>query len=228
MSWIDLTAGTMWLAASVAIWAALSASRNVSVAGRRSFMWLQAAIAIWAITAGVEALNRDARVLLWISQVQYLGIVSLPVFWFRFAGAYTHRLDLRKRWLAAFWLVPFITLAAAFTNDTHHLLWRNIIPSQSPDQLTTYIHGPIFWLNWVHAYVLIAIATAWLALSLPHYRGRYRVQLWLLILGVAAPWIGNAMYILGWTPIAGLDMTPLAFALTGVCFVASVFSGRRS
>ena len=71
------------------------------------------------------------------------------------------------------------------------------------------------------------IATAWLTMSLPHYRGRYRVQLWLLILGVIAPWIGNAMYILGWTPIAGLDITPVAFSLTGVCFIASVFSGRR-
>ena len=74
---------------------------------------------------------------------------------------------------------------------------------------------------------MIAVATAWLAASLPHYRGRYRAQLWLLIFGVAAPWIGNLMYILDLTPIRGLDMTPLAFAVTGVCFITSVFSGRR-
>ena len=227
MSWTDLTAGTMWMAATVAIWAALSASRNVSVAGRRSFMWLQWAIALWAATAGVEVLIRDTRSLLWISRFQYFGIVSLPVFWFRFAGAYTHRLNARNRWLDALWVVPGITMVAAFTNDAHHLLWRDIIPPTQPDQLTTYVHGPFFWLNWVHAYVLIAIATAWLAQSLPHYRGRYRVQLWLLILGVMAPWIGNALYISGWGPLPGLDFTPLAFAATGVCFVASVFSVRR-
>lgn len=215
------------MAAAVAVWAALSASRNVSVAGRRSFMWLQSAIALWATTAGIEVLVHDTRSLLWISRIQYFGIVSLPVFWFRFAGAYTHRLDSRNRRLGAFWLVPVATMIAAFTNDAHHWLWRDIIPPAGPDQLTTYVHGPAFWINWVHAYVLIAVATAWLAQSLPHYRGRYRVQLWLLILGVMAPWIGNLFYIMGWGPLPGLDFTPLAFAITGVCFVASVFSARR-
>ena len=56
---------------------------------------------------------------------------------------------------------------------------------------------------------------------------RYRVQLWLLILGVLAPWIGNMMYIFGWVPLPGLDMTPVAFSITGVCFVASVFSAKH-
>ncbi len=67
----------------------------------------------------------------------------------------------------------------------------------------------------------------WLALSLRHYSARYRIQLWLLILGVLAPWIGNLMYIVGWVPLPGLDMTPLAFSISGACFVASVFSAKR-
>ncbi len=228
MSWIDLCAGTLWSAAAVAIWAALTASRNVSVIGRRSFAWMQISIAIWSATAGIELLATSLRAHLWIAQVQYLGIVSLPVFWFRFAGSYTQRLNPRDRRLGILWLVPIITVIAALTNDWHHLLWRDIILPPNSEALTTFVRGPIFWINWVHAYVLIAAGTVWLMLSLKHYSARYRVQLWLLIFGVLAPWIGNLFYILGWVPIAGLDLTPIAFSISGATFIASLFSGKRA
>ncbi|MBP8273939.1 MAG: hypothetical protein KAY59_05875 [Acidobacteria bacterium] len=217
----------MWSAAALAIWAALSASRNVAIPGRRSFILMQSAIALWSATAGVELLSSSMTSYLWISRVQYIGIVSLPVFWFRFAGTYAHRLNPRNRSLDALWLVPFVTVMAAFTNDSHHLLWTDIVMPGPGDVLPTYVRGPIFWLNWIHAYVLIAIGTVWLALTLRHYSARYRIQLWLLILGVLAPWVGNLLYILGLVPLPGLDMTPLAFSVSGACFVASVFAARR-
>ena len=227
MSWIDLSAGTMWMAAAVAIWAALTAARNVSVAGRRSFMLMQVAIALWAVTAGIEVLTTDRALHLLVARIQYIGIVSLPVFWFRFAGGYAQRIQSRDRRLGVLWFVPLVTIVAAFTNDAHHLLWTNIVPPADGVGLTTFVRGPIFWLNWIHAYALIAVGTVWLALNLKHYSARYRIQLWLLILGVAAPWAGNLLYILGWVPLPGLDMTPLAFSITGVCFVASVFSAKQ-
>lgn len=217
----------MWSAAALAIWAALSASRNVAIPGRRSFILMQSAIALWSATAGIELLSSSMTSYLWISRVQYIGIVSLPVFWFRFAGTYAHRLNPRNRSLDVLWLVPFVTVIAAFTNDSHHLLWTDIVMPAPGDVLPTYVRGPIFWLNWIHAYVLIAVGTVWLALTLRHYSARYRIQLWLLILGVLAPWVGNLLYILGLVPLPGLDMTPLAFSVSGACFVASVFAARR-
>ena len=227
MSWIDLSAGTLWSAAALAIWAALSASRNIAVPGRRSFSWMQVAIALWSATAGIELLATRLESYLWIARIQYLGIVSLPVFWFRFAGGYAQRLRSSDRRLGILWLVPAVTLLAAFTNDSHHLLWRDVLMPAPGEALPTYVRGPMFWVNWVHAYVLIATGTVWIGLSIPHYSARYRIQLWLLILGVLAPWVSNLMYILGWVPVPGLDLTPIAFSISGVCFLASVFSVRH-
>lgn len=228
MSWIDLCAGTMWLAATLAIWAALSASRNVSVAGRQSFSWMQAAIALWAATAGVELLATDLTQHMWLARIQYFGIVSLPVFFLSFTGRYTQRINTRDPRLGMLWLVPIITVIAAFTNDSHHWLWRDVILPAHENELTTFVHGPLFWVNWVHAYVLLAVGTVWMAMSLKHYSARYRIQLWLLIIGVVTPWAGNLLYIIGWVPLAGLDMTPVAFSITGACFIASVFQVKQS
>ena len=115
----------------------------------------------------------------------------------------------------------------AFTNDFHHLLWTDVVPRGPGDVLPTFVCGPLFWINWTYAYLLIAIGTVWLALSVRHFAGRYRVQLWLLILGVVAPWAGNLLYILGQVPLPGLDMTPVAFAATGACFIAAVFHTKQ-
>jgi len=226
VSWVDLSAGTLWSAAALAIWAALLASRNVAVPGRRSFTWMQVAIAIWSATAGIELLVDAPASYLWLARIQYLGIVSLPVFWFRFAGVYAHQLKSADRWLGVLWLVPMITVVGAFTNDSHHLLWRDVIMPASGEALPRYVRGPLFWLNWVHAYVLIAAGTVWLAQSLRHYSARYRSQLGLVILGGRAPGVSNLMYILGWVPVPGLDLTPIAFSISGACFVASVFTVR--
>ena len=229
MSWVDLSAGLMWSAALVALWAALSASRTMGVRGRRAFMALQLAIALWSATAGIELLITSGAMgrHLLVARIQYLGITTLPVLWLLFAGAYTNRLRRGDRRLGALWLIPIVTVLGAFTNDFHHLLWTDVVPRGPGDVLPTFVCGPLFWINWTYAYLLIAIGTVWLALSVRHFAGRYRVQLWLLILGVVAPWAGNLLYILGQVPLPGLDMTPVAFAATGACFIAAVFHTKQ-
>jgi hypothetical protein len=144
-----------------------------------------------------------------------------------FDGAYTNHLRRGDRRLGALWLVPIVTIIGAFTNGMHHLLWLDVLPRQPGDALPTFVRGPLFWINWSYAYLLIAIGTVWLGLSVRHFAGRYRAQLWLLILGVVAPWVGNLIYILGKVPLPGLDMTPVPFAVTGACFIAAVFHTKQ-
>lgn len=151
MSFTDLSAGIMWSAALLALWAALTASRGLNIPGRRSFIYMQVAIALWSATAGIELLTRSPLALWWLARVQYFGITSLPVFWFRFAGTYTHRINPRSRHLGGLWLVPIVTMIAVFTNESHHWLWTNVIMPGPQDALPTYVRGPLFWVNWTYA-----------------------------------------------------------------------------
>ncbi len=44
----------------------------------------------------------------------------------------------------------------------------------------------------------------------------YRRQVAVMLAGAAMPWLGNVLYVAGMAPLPGLDLTPLAFALTGL------------
>ena len=47
-----------------------------------------------------------------------------------------------------------------------------------------------------------------------------------LLIGVLAPWVGNALYILRLSPFPNLDLTPFAFTLTGLGISWSLFHFR--
>jgi PAS domain S-box-containing protein len=53
--------------------------------------------------------------------------------------------------------------------------------------------------------------------------GIYRRQAAVLLLAVMAPWIGNALYLSGYSPIPKLDLTPFAFTVTVVAFTLGIF-----
>lgn len=52
---------------------------------------------------------------------------------------------------------------------------------------------------------------------------QYRGQAWLLLAAALLPWAGNFLYLSGLSPLAGLDLTPLCFALTGVVLALDLF-----
>jgi len=51
----------------------------------------------------------------------------------------------------------------------------------------------------------------------------YRRQVGALIIGTTIPWVGNVIYLLNASPWPGLDLTPLAFMLTGLAIAWGLF-----
>src|SRR5262249_61799487 len=55
-----------------------------------------------------------------------------------------------------------------------------------------------------------------LVMAVARFPAAFRVQAAALLLAVALPWCGNLVYLIGHSPIAGLDLTPLAMTLSGI------------
>jgi two-component system cell cycle sensor histidine kinase/response regulator CckA len=77
-----------------------------------------------------------------------------------------------------------------------------------------------------YSYFLILIGTATLARGLRRFPPPYRRQTALIIIGAIVPWIANLLYLSHALPVSGLDLTPIAFAVSGACFTWGIYRYR--
>ncbi|MFZ1398182.1 MAG: histidine kinase N-terminal 7TM domain-containing protein, partial [Candidatus Promineifilaceae bacterium] len=76
--------------------------------------------------------------------------------------------------------------------------------------------GPWFWTFIIYAYSLNLLAVLLLVKEWRASQRFYRQQLGLLLLAGLIPWLANIFSLLNLNPLPGLDLTPLAFTLTGI------------
>ncbi len=191
----------------------------------RAFVWLTLSGAFWALTEAFETLSYTAEQQIFWSKVGYIGKESLPVMFLLFALEYAYsRQKLGLGWRLLLWVFPVITVLVVMTNDWHGLFWPAY---RTVDQYSWLVlvfdHGIWFWMTLVYNYALILAGSlllvhmAWRSLQI------YRRQGFFILAGVAIPLAANAFYITGRAPLPGLDLTPLAFAVSAVAFALSLY-----
>jgi len=226
MAWNVVQAFVLFGSAFLAVWVGVTAFERQSLPGRSWLGWLQFAIAFWCLTSGFHAVIDSTGKRIGLSGFQYIGIMGLPVCWLEFARAYTRRSSSPWPWLI--WVIPAATVGLAFSNDSHHLLWREIreVPTASGLVLLQYVHGPWFAITAGFTYVTLGLGTVWLALSMRHHPAQYRLQSYMLLFALIAPWVANLIYIAGYIPIKGFDPTPVGFSVSGLFFAVGLFRYR--
>src|SRR5262245_44124948 len=225
---IGVHAGVLFASAAVAVWGFIVVRSRRSAPGRDALAWLMLAAAHWSVTSGLHAVveSVDTRVVL--AQVQYVGIAAVPPLWLLFASQYARLSWTSDRPLSfLLWLPPAVTVVLAFTNPSHGLLWRAVVPISAPGGFTRlmYVHGPWFWVAVVYSYAALAVGTFVLARAIRRAPPAQRRQVAFVVAGVALPWLSNVLYIAGALP-AGFDPTPAAFALSGALILWGLYQHR--
>ncbi len=200
------------------------------VIGAKALTAAMTGVAVWCLGNASQLASPDlASKILW-SKTQYLGITALPLTLLAFALQYTGR----GRWvtprnLILWGIVPLVTFFLVWTNEAHHLIWSSQwLDTSGPFPMEASIHGAWFWVWSLYAYALMAMSTFWLVqtfITSPHL---YRMQLLVVLIGLAAPWVANGLFILGLSPFPHLDLTPLAFTITGLALAWGVFRFQLS
>ena len=75
-------------------------------------------------------------------------------------------------------------------------------------------------------YGLIAAGTAMLFVGVRTFPPPYRPQYWAIIVGTLLPLIGNLLYLTRLRDVGNFDITPLTFALSGLCFTWGLYHHR--
>jgi PAS domain S-box-containing protein len=215
-------------AALISIWAIIYTWPRRTVSGAPSLIIMAAAITIWLLGYALEIAGVDLSTKLLWGKVQYIGIAFVPLT-FMFFSLYHYRQGNRLQPLAilALLVIPLITIALAFTTETNHLIWQEFhVKSTNNFSALAVSYGPWFWIHSAYSYLLLLAGTIIVVRSMFKSRGLYRGQAVALIVCVLAPWIGNALYLSGLSPIPNLDLTPFSFTISVACLVWGIFGFR--
>ena len=218
-SYLLLAAGTAALMCALYVWWR-------AVPNSRLLVVFKTALCVWLVGYGFEIGLTDLDSKVFWSQVQYLGIVTVPVTWFAFAMVYTGR----ERWLtpravALLAAVPLVTLALVWTDGAHGLIWDKI--SIGPSGIFLSLdYGPWFWVHAAYSYFLALLGAGLIVSGLSRSIYLYHRQSLALLVAVVLPLLGNVLYVMDLGPLPNLDLTPFAFLLSAVVFFFALIRYR--
>lgn len=208
----------LFAAALISAVLAVYAWRRRHVPGATGLSLMLTAEFVWALFYALELSAVDLGEKIFYTKLEYLGISTLSVAWLAFALQYTGR----ERWLtsrnlASLLAIPLVTVVLAATNEWHGLIWSYTgLDTSKPFAILVIEHGAWFWVIWVYSYLLILLGSVLLVTRLWSTLPIYRLQGSVLLAAVVVPWVGNAVYVVGLSPVEGLELTPLAFAVSGL------------
>jgi signal transduction histidine kinase len=220
----------LFASTALSIWAAVIARTRRGVPGSDAFSWMMMAVALWSLASAMHTVvdDREARIV--IAKFQYLGVAPVGVLWLMFAGDYSRvawRLSSDRLFRVAVWIVPAITFLLVLTNEQHGLHWAEIETVETPmGARLVYRGGPWYWVHVTYSYLLVLVGTMILVRSLRRFPPPYRRQTAMIIAGAVVPWTGNLLYLTGFMPVTGLDLTPIAFTVSGACFTLAIYRYR--
>ncbi len=184
------------------------------------------AVAIWCFAALFEASFTTLSLKILFSKISYLGIVTLPVFFFFFVLRYTNM----DYWLTGknkffFFILPVATLALVFTNEFHGLVWSDIYLKQNniAGILAFYEHGPWYWVHLSYCYFFLAAAIAMLVFALFKYKRYYSHQGRSLVIASVIPFAVNIIYSFRQYGVEGMELTPVFFTLSCALLTIAIF-----
>lgn len=189
------------------------------------FTILEVALLAWSIAYAIQlGYGTVAEQLFW--QRLTLGIAGfIPTAFMLFTLAYTsHDSWLSQDRVALLVTEPLVWFLLCISNPVHELIWTNA-------ELTATFLVPVTALDFgigyiIHILYAYGLVTTGLILLIQHatkVAPAYQKQVGLLVVGVLPPFISHILFTLGLSPIPALDLTPFAFAFTGIVLGLALF-----
>lgn len=198
--------------------------------GSLALVCLLVAATIWCVASALEwSAGGLEQKYLW-SQVQYLGVATLPVAWLVFSlhSVSNDWILRRHKVLFAFLVaVPALSITLVFTNPWHGWFWRTVQLGHSDGYPYIQVQwGPWFWVHTVYSYVLLSIGAVWALSALRYRTGLFRRQAAVVLLGMLPVWIVNIAYLAVGGQSGLLDPTPIVLLLASFFYIWGIETTR--
>jgi PAS domain-containing protein len=194
----------------------------------RIFLLLLAALFIWSSGFAFEIMAVSlAGKLLW-ANLQFFGILPLPLLWLGLTLLYTGQPRSIRSWTAIISIPIVITCIALWTNSFHHLfrLHPYIDCSSGPFCVLVNDYGPLFYINAGISYLVFISCLVLMGRSLAMKKTIHRQQLLLLMASLFVPLLSDFLYVNGISPIPHFNFTPITFSLALIFVAIALFRFR--
>ena len=180
----------------------------------RSFILIILSTIVWSIGYLIEMTIPSSSWKILAAKSEYLGITILPVAWFIFSSRYTRRFQkiTDTKWVYMLFLIPFVTIFLAFTNEYHHFIWRDI-RFFNLGTLKVIMPEYGFWIR-IHAtysYAVLLIGNFLLIAESLKFSRIHRKKSLILILVAILPIATSIVYV---SKIYPFDLTPISFGFS--------------
>ena len=191
--------------------------------GATSLTLFMLGLAWWSSTYALFWIQLPPSRIFWLN-VTYFGVIAVIPTFFIFVLQFTHRQHwLSRRLYALLGVMGLLTLILLWTDPWHGLFFAGL---RSETDSTIFSGGPWFWTFVIYAYSLNLLGVLLLVKEWLASQRFYRRQLGLLLLAGLIPWLANIVSLLNLNPLPGLDLTPLAFTMTGMLTAVTLYRHR--
>ena len=147
----------------------------------------------------------------------YISACFTPVVVYFLAKIFTHTKITLKRAACLLFVVPIISLLVLWTNDFHHLFYKQYNISMEYSEF-----GPYMLVHSVYSYTLVFLACFMLIKYSIKNSGFFSKQSLLIFVGALTPLLVN---IAGYAGLVSLSVysTPICFTISILCFAIAAF-----
>lgn len=158
------------------------------------------------------------KVKFWV-KVEYLGIPFLSIFWLivviNFSG---YRKYLKKEILMLLFIIPIITLILCYTNDWHHLFYKDLyMNAQGIFPVVEIVEGPWYLVEKLYEYLLMMIGFIIFIVAYLNSVEVIRKHILLITLSWIIPWFSDVIYLFKLLPFH-IDLCPIVLSFSAIIY----------
>lgn len=215
---INIYSFVLLLNALLTIVLCINITLKKTINGKIFFSLLMISLFIWSLSDSLGLASQELQVKILLAKIAYFGVVSTaPLFFLFFFNFLQSEKKLGIKNTILVWIIPFVILLLAFTNEYHLLIWPNItLMTGASGELAVFEHGFGVYVNMLYSYSLILYVVYALVKIAYLYRQVYRKQAIIMIIATLVPLCGNILYVFKINPFPSVDLTPFLFTVSGV------------
>ena len=147
----------------------------------------------------------------------YIGTCFLPISVY-FTGLFFEntKIQFKKKYIVLF-IIPIISLLILWTNDYHHLFYK-----QYSTSIADTVYGPYMVIHNIYSYILLGLGIIYMLKFSIKNSGFFSKQSLLIVLGVSVPVIVNILGTFKIIPMS-IYVTPITFTITIICCAIAIF-----